>query len=41
MIEIDGLRVRYGANEVVKGVSLTVPTGGSYGLVGESGSGAP
>ncbi len=39
MIEVDGLRVRFGANEVVKGVSLTVPTGGSYGLVGESGSG--
>ena len=39
MIEIAGLRVRFGANEVVRGVSLTVPTGGSYGLVGESGSG--
>ena len=39
MIEIDQLRVRFGANEVVHGVSLTVPTGGSYGLVGESGSG--
>ena len=39
MIEIDQLRVRFGANDVVKGVSLTVPTGGSYGLVGESGSG--
>ena len=39
MIEIEGLRVRYGSNEVVKGVTLTVPKGGSYGLVGESGSG--
>ena len=39
MIEIDQLRVRFGANEVVRGVSLAVPTGGSYGLVGESGSG--
>jgi len=39
MIEIEDLRVRFGANEVVRGVSLAVPTGGSYGLVGESGSG--
>ena len=39
MISIDGLRVRFGANEVVHGVSLAVPRGGSFGLVGESGSG--
>ena len=39
MIAIENLRVRFGTNEVVKGVSLTVPKGGSYGLVGESGSG--
>ena len=39
MIAIDGLRVRFGTNEVVRGVSLTVPRGGAYGLVGESGSG--
>ena len=39
MIEVDGLRVRFGANEVVRGVSLAVPRGGSFGLVGESGSG--
>ncbi len=39
MIEIEGLRVRFGANEVVRGVSLAVARGGSYGLVGESGSG--
>ena len=39
MIDIDGLRVRFGANEVVHGVSLAVPRGGSFGLVGESGSG--
>ena len=39
MIAVDGLRVRFGANEVVRGVSFTVPTGGSFGLVGESGSG--
>ena len=31
--------MRFGRNEVVRGVSLCVPTGGSYGLVGESGSG--
>lgn len=39
MIEIAGLRVRFGPNEVVHGVSLAVPRGGSFGLVGESGSG--
>jgi len=39
MIGIDGLRVRFGENEVVHGVSLTVPRGASFGLVGESGSG--
>jgi peptide/nickel transport system ATP-binding protein len=39
MIGIDGLRVRFGANEVVHGFSLAVPRGGSFGLVGESGSG--
>jgi peptide/nickel transport system ATP-binding protein len=39
MIEVDALRVRFGAHEVVKGVSFRVPKGGSFGLVGESGSG--
>ena len=39
MIEVDDLRVRFGANEVVRGVSFSVPDGGSLGLVGESGSG--
>ena len=39
MIQLDQLRVRFGPNEVVRGVSLTVPTASSYGLVGESGSG--
>jgi peptide/nickel transport system ATP-binding protein len=39
VIKIDGLRVRFGANEVVKGVSFDVPRGASFGLVGESGSG--
>ena len=39
MISIEELRVRFGANEVVRGVSLAVPRGGAFGLVGESGSG--
>ncbi len=39
MIAIDGLRVRFGPNEVVHGISLDVPRGSSFGLVGESGSG--
>ncbi len=39
MISVDGLRVSFGSNEVVKGVSFAVPRGGSFGIVGESGSG--
>ena len=39
MIEVEDLRVRFGQNEVVKGVSFSVPRGASFGLVGESGSG--
>ena len=43
MIEVDDLHVTFGdpPHEVhaVRGVTLTVPEGGSYGLVGESGSG--
>ena len=39
MIEVDGLRVRFGATEVVRGVSFTVADGDALGLVGESGSG--
>lgn len=38
-IEIEGLRVRFGDAEAVRGVSFTVPAGGGFGLVGESGSG--
>jgi peptide/nickel transport system ATP-binding protein len=39
MIDVDGLSVRFGATEAVKGVSFSVPQGGSFGIVGESGSG--
>ncbi len=39
MIEVEDLRVRFGTQEVVRGLSFTVPRGGSFGLVGESGSG--
>ena len=39
MISVDGLRISFGSNEVVKGVSFAVPRGGSFGIVGESGSG--
>ena len=39
MIDVQGLRVRFGATEVVHGIDFTVPRGGSFGLVGESGSG--
>jgi peptide/nickel transport system ATP-binding protein len=39
LIEIEGLRVRFGQTEAVKGISFSVPRGGSFGIVGESGSG--
>jgi peptide/nickel transport system ATP-binding protein len=39
MIEIRDLRVRFGETEAVRGVSFSVPEGGSFGIVGESGSG--
>ncbi|PWJ86178.1 peptide/nickel transport system ATP-binding protein [Pseudaminobacter salicylatoxidans] len=39
MIEVDKLRISFGDREVVKGVSFSVPKGGSFGIVGESGSG--
>ena len=39
MIEVDDLKVRYGAMEAVKGVSFTLRRGETLGIVGESGSG--
>ncbi|AWM85860.1 ABC transporter ATP-binding protein [Microvirga sp. 17 mud 1-3] len=39
MIDVNQLRVRFGDNEVVKGISFQVKTGDSFGIVGESGSG--
>jgi peptide/nickel transport system ATP-binding protein len=39
LLEIDNLRVWFGATEVVHGVSLTLERGEVLGLVGESGSG--
>jgi peptide/nickel transport system ATP-binding protein len=39
LLEIDGLRVRFGALEAVRGVSLRLDEGEVLGLVGESGSG--
>ncbi|MCB8877699.1 ABC transporter ATP-binding protein [Acidisoma silvae] len=39
MIAVENLRVRFGTQDVVKGVSFSVPRGGSFGMVGESGSG--
>ncbi len=39
LIEVSGLRVRYGAKEAVKGVSFGLRRGETLGIVGESGSG--
>ena len=42
-LELDDLRVAFRVRgrwlQVLRGVSLTIPAGGSYGLVGESGCG--
>ncbi len=39
MIAVEGLRIRFGREEVVKGVSFAVAKGTNFGIVGESGSG--
>ncbi|MGO8869280.1 MAG: ABC transporter ATP-binding protein [Alphaproteobacteria bacterium] len=39
MIEVSGLRVRFGSVVAVKGIGFRVASGASFGLVGESGSG--
>ena len=38
-IRAEGVRARYGRQEVLHGLDFGVPTGGSLGIVGESGSG--
>jgi ABC-type multidrug transport system fused ATPase/permease subunit len=38
-IELDDVHFAYGSNEVLHGISLTVPAGGCVALVGESGGG--
>ena len=39
LLEVSGLGIRYGTNDVVAGLSFSVDPGESCGLVGESGSG--
>ncbi|MCH7833516.1 MAG: ATP-binding cassette domain-containing protein, partial [Proteobacteria bacterium] len=39
LLEVADLGIRYGASEVVAGLSFSVEPGESLGLVGESGSG--
>lgn len=39
VLEVDGLRKRYGALEAVRGVSLTIAEGETYGLLGPNGAG--
>jgi ABC-type glutathione transport system ATPase component len=39
LLEVSGLRVRYGATEVLRGVDLAVAPGEIVGVIGETGSG--
>ena len=39
LLQVDDLRVHFGAKNAVSGVSFAIPEGGSVGVVGESGSG--
>src|SRR5271170_2303118 len=39
VIEVEGLTKRYGAQKAVDGLSLTVPEGAIFGLLGENGAG--
>ncbi|SHK16845.1 peptide/nickel transport system ATP-binding protein [Pseudonocardia thermophila] len=39
LVRVEGLRIRFGAREVVRGVSFTVEPGRCLAIVGESGSG--
>ena len=39
VIEIEGLTKRYGSQKAVDGLSLTVPEGAIFGLLGENGAG--
>jgi ABC-type multidrug transport system fused ATPase/permease subunit len=38
-VRLDGVRFKYGDNEVLHGIDLTIPVGGCTALVGESGGG--
>ena len=39
LLQVDGLTIRYGDNEVVRDLSFAIEAGESVGVVGESGSG--